>query len=126
MLEEKMLEKKVWAVVGANDDKTKYGNMIFNKLLMNGYVVYPVNPKYETIEGHKCYPDLTSLPEKPDVIDMVVSPKRGRPVIEEASKLGVENLWLQPGTYDDSLMQLISDKGLTAMQACVLVALSYK
>lgn len=123
MLEEMMLEKKVWAVVGANEDPGKYGNMIYRKLLSRGYEVYPVNPNYESIEGHKCYSDLSSLPAKPDVIDMVVSPKRGRPVIEEAAKLGIKYVWLQPETYDEELMQLIESKGITAVQACVLVAL---
>jgi uncharacterized protein len=123
MLEEMMLQKKVWAVVGANEDPDKYGNMIFKKLLSRGYRVYPVNPKYDEVEGNKCYKDLTSLPEVPEVLDMVVSPKRGKPIIEEASKLGIKNIWLQPGTYDEELMQLISTKDLTAVQACVLVAL---
>lgn len=123
MLEEMMLEKKVWAVVGANDNPQKYGNMIYRKLKANGYRVYPVNPLYETIEGDKCYKDLASLPDKPEVIDMVVSPKRGIPVINEAAELGIKNIWLQPGTYNDELMKLIDEKGLTAVQACVLVAL---
>ncbi len=123
MQEEMMLKKKVWAVVGANDNPEKYGNRIYKKLKANGYKVYPVNPNYEIIEGDKCYNDLLSLPEKPEVIDMVVSPKRGIPVIEEAARLGIKNIWLQPGTYNDELMSLIGEKGLTAVQACVLVAL---
>jgi predicted CoA-binding protein len=123
MLEEMMLEKKVWAVVGANDNPEKYGNMIYRKLKANGYKVYPVNPIYETIEGDKCYKNLASLPDKPEVIDMVVSPKRGIPVINEAAELGIKKIWLQPGTYNDERMTLIQEKGLTAVQACVLVAL---
>jgi predicted CoA-binding protein len=123
MLEEMMLEKRVWAVVGANEDPGKYGNMIYRKLLSRGYEVYPVNPNYENIEGYKCYSDLSSLPAKPEVIDMVVSPKRGKPVIEEAAKLGIKNIWLQPGTHDEELLKMIEDKGMTAVQACVLVAL---
>ncbi|MCX7745706.1 MAG: CoA-binding protein [Clostridia bacterium] len=122
MKEEMMLEKKVWAVVGANENPEKYGNMIYKKLRSKGYRVYAVNPLYQTIEGDKCYPDLSSLPEKPEVIDMVVSAKRGIPVIEEAAKLGIKNIWLQPGTYNDELMQLIQEKGLDAVKACVLVA----
>lgn len=118
-----MLERKVWAVVGANQDPDKYGNMIYKKLRSRGYTVYPVNPNYETVEGDKCYKDLNSLPETPEVIDMVVSPKRGMPVIEEAAKLGVRNIWLQPGTYNDELLELVKTKGLNAVQACVLVAL---
>lgn len=125
-LEEKvemMLGKKVWAVVGANENPEKYGNMIYKKLKSRGYKVYPVNPKREFIDGDKCYKDLSSIPEKPEVVEMVVSPKRGKAVIEEAAKLGIRNIWLQPGTYDDELMDLIHKKGLTEVQACVLVAL---
>lgn len=123
MLEEMMLEKKIWAVVGANEDPTKYGNIIYKKLLSRGYKVYPVNPKYETVEGHPCYKDLSALPEKPEVLNMVVPPKRGLPVLEEAVRLGINNLWFQPGTYDEALLVFAASKGLTAVQACVLVAL---
>ena len=122
MLEEDMLEKKVWAVVGANQDREKYGNMIYRKLKTRGYEVYAVNPMYETIEGDKCYKDLSSLPKVPEVIDMVVSPKRGKPVLEEAARLGIRYIWLQPGTYDDELMKKIDELSLEAVQACVLVA----
>lgn len=117
-----MLKKKIWAVVGANQDREKYGNMIYRKLKSSGYTVYPVNPMYETVEGDKCYKDLSSLPEVPEVIDMVVSPKRGKPIIEEAARLGIKNIWLQPGTFDDELLEMIAQKGLTGVQACVLVA----
>lgn len=123
MQEEKMLEKKVWAVVGANEDPEKYGNMIYKKLKSRGYRVYPVNPKHETIDGDRCYSNLSSIPELPEVIDMVVSPKRGKDIIEEAARLGIKDIWLQPGTYDNSLMQLIDENGLNAVKACVLVAL---
>lgn len=123
MKEDLMLAKKVWAVVGASENPEKFGYKIYNKLKSKGYTVYPVNPNYDTINGDKCYKDLSSLPEKPDVIDMVVAPKHGKKVIEEAAELGIRDIWLQPGTYDDELMKLIEEKGLNAVQACVLVAL---
>jgi uncharacterized protein len=123
MKEEAMLEKKVWAVIGANDNPDKYGNMIYKKLKAKGYKVYPVSPNYETIDGDTCYPNLKALPEKPEVLDMVVSPKRGYSVIEEAAELGITDIWLQPGTFNNELMELINNKGLNAVQACVLVAL---
>ena len=122
MLEETMLEKKVWAVVGANQDHEKYGNMIYRKLKARGYEVYPVNPMYDTVEGDKCYKDISSMPKVPEVLNMVVSPKSGRSVIEEAAKLGVKYIWLQPGTYNDELLKLINELGLEQVQACVLVA----
>jgi predicted CoA-binding protein len=120
MLQDMMLQKKIWAVIGANNDSDKYGNIIYKKLKARGYEVYPVNPKYEKVEGDICYRDLRSLPRKPEVINMVVSPKRGKAIIEEAAELGIEFIWLQPGTYDDELLKLINSKGLHAVQACVL------
>lgn len=118
-----MLEKKIWAVIGANNDQDKFGNIIYNRLKSEGYRVYPVNPMYDEVEGDKCYPDLSSLPEKPEVLDMVVSPKRGKTFIEEAARLGIKNIWLQPGTYDQELLALIEEKQLIGLQSCVLVAL---
>ena len=122
-VKQSMLEKKIWAVIGANNDPDKFGNIIYKRLKSEGYTVYPVNPMYDNVEGDKCYPDLTSLPEKPEVLDMVVSPKRGKAFIEEAARLGIKNIWLQPGTYDQELLKLIEEKQLVGLQACVLVAL---
>lgn len=81
-----------------------------------------VNPMYDTVEGDKCYKDLSTLPKVPEVLDMVVSPKRGKPFLEEAARLGIRYIWLQPGTYDDELLKKIEELGLEAVQACVLVA----
>ena len=120
---EKMLACKIWAVVGANQDPQKYGNMIYRRLKDRGYRVYAVNPNYQTVDGDKCYENLASLPETPEVLDMVVSPKYGIAAIEEAAGLGIKNIWLQPGAYNDELLGIIAKRGLNAVQACVLVAL---
>ncbi len=122
MLAETMLEKKVWAVVGANRNPEKYGNMIYRKLKRKGYETYAVNPVYDSIDGDACYPSLSALPVVPDVVNMVVAPARGRDVIAQAARLGVRYIWLQPGTHDDALMEQIASLGLEAVQACVLVA----
>ena len=122
-IKESMLEKKIWAVIGANNDPNKFGNIIYKRLKSEDYTVYPINPIYDNVEGDPCYPDLASLPEKPEVLDMVISPKRGKVFIEEAAESGIKNIWLQPGTFDPELLTLIKEKQLVAVQACVLVAL---
>ena len=122
MLEEEMLEKKVWAVVGANQNEKKYGNMIYRKLKLRGYNVIAVNPLYDLVDGDKCYENLSSLPQKPDVVDMVVTPKRSKLILKEAKRLGIKYIWFQPGTYDDEVLKLAKDLGLEFVQACVLVA----
>jgi len=54
---------------------------------------------------------------------MVVSPKRGRAILEEAARLGINYIWFQPGTYDDELLEYTTTLGLNYVLACVLVAL---
>lgn len=122
MLEETMLQKKVWAVVGANRNPEKYGNRIYKKLKDKGYEVYAVNPGYDTVEGDPCYPSLSALPVVPEVVNFVITPERVIGVLDEASRLGIRYLWLQPGTHDDAVMAKIAELGLEAVQACVLVA----
>ena len=124
ILRDLMLKKKVWAVVGANNKPEKFGYKIYKKLKDFGYIVYPVNPTCNIVDGDRCYPDLSSLPELPEVIDMVVAPKRGKAVIEEAAMLGISYIWLQPGTSNRDILELIeSKKNIIAVQDCVLVAL---
>ncbi len=122
-LEAQMLESKVWAVIGASDNPEKFGNQTYRKLKDKGYTVYPVNPGKENICGDKCYHNISSLPQKPDVLNMVVAPEAGLSVIEEAAKLGVKNIWLQPGSYNQKLLELIRAKGLNYVLNCVLVCL---
>ncbi|PKM50864.1 MAG: CoA-binding protein [Firmicutes bacterium HGW-Firmicutes-7] len=122
MLEEIMLEKKKWVVVGANQNPEKFGNMIYKKLKLRGYEVVPVNPFFDTIEGDPCYKNLSSIPEKPEVIDMVVGPDKAKAVIEEAAILGIEYIWFQPGTYNDEVLELVKNLGIKSVKACVLVA----
>lgn len=123
MLQEDMFEKKVWAVVGANQNTEKFGYKLYSHLKNKGYIVYPVNPNYDNIDGDKCYKDLSSLPVIPQVIDMVVSPKIGKAVIEEASKLGIKYVWFQPGSCNGELLKLTEDLGMDYVQACILISL---
>ncbi len=118
---EEILDKNIWAVVGASENREKYGYKIFKKLKQLGYKVYPINPNYNMLHEEKCYPDLSSLPEVPEVVNMVVSPKHGLKVVEEAAELGIKYIWLQPGTVSEQLLKLAEEKGIETIQACILV-----
>ncbi|NLL52746.1 MAG: CoA-binding protein [Peptococcaceae bacterium] len=122
MDEATMLQQRIWAVVGATQDPEKFGYKLYKKLKSKEYRVYAVNPLYDQIDGDKCYQDLSSLPEIPQVVNMVVSPKRGKAVIEEAARLGIKYVWFQPGTVDDELLKLTKNLGLESVQGCVLVS----
>ncbi len=121
-MQEKFLSHKVWAVVGATENPQKFGNKIYKRLKERHYEVYPVNPGLDFLDGDPCYKNLSSLPKVPDVIDMVVSPERGKAVLEEAAEIGVKNVWFQPGTYTDETLKLAKSLGLNLVQSCVLIA----
>ncbi|SHK05880.1 CoA-binding protein [Paramaledivibacter caminithermalis] len=123
-IKEEMLNKKVWAVVGATPDESKFGYKIFKKLKERGYEVYGINPKYEELDGEKLYKSISDLPVKPDCVDMVVSPKRSKPIVEEIAENGIEYVWFQPGTFDGETIDLAEAKNLKFVYYdCVLVAL---
>lgn len=103
-LKQEMLDKKVWAVVGATPTTRKFGYKIWKILKDNGYEVYAINPRYEEIDGDKCYSSLKELPKIPEVVDFVVPPALSIKVIDEAKELGIKNLWFQPGTADEKVL----------------------
>ena len=123
-LKKEMLEKKVWAVIGATPNVEKFGYKIYKKLKNRGYEVYAVNPNYDEVEGDKCYHDLAALPVKPECVDMVVSPAVSKKFLDEIEKAGIQYVWFQPGTFDEDTIDLAENKGLKIVYYdCVLVAL---
>ncbi len=123
-IKEEMLDKKVWAVVGASPNESKFGYKIYKKLKDRGYEVYGVNPKYDEIDGDKLYKSIADLPMKPDCVDMVVNPKLSKKAVEDIANTGIEYVWFQPGTFDEDVIELAEEKGLKYVYYdCVLVAL---
>lgn len=119
-----MLSRKVWAVVGATENQSKFGYKIFDKLRRFGYEVYPVNPVYSEVSGEKCYPTLSALPVKPECISVVVAPDKSADVVMQAKELGIQNIWFQPGTYTPDIIDQSETAGLnTVYMHCVLVEL---
>ena len=90
------------AVVGASRDKEKFGYKVYTTLKRDGFSVYPVNPKADNIDNDRCYPSLSALPIKPDVVITVVPPKITEEVVKEMLKLGIDKIWMQPGSESPS------------------------
>lgn len=127
ILIDKMLDLPVWVVVGATQNTSKFGYKIWKNLKDRGYEVYGVNPFYSEIEGEVCYPDLKSLPKKPNCINMVVPPDKGKIFVTEAAEMGVDKIWFQPGTFDQDLLDYTESLNIqTVYYNCVLVELNNK
>ncbi len=124
---EEMLDKKTWAVVGATQNPSKYGNKIFKRLQRHGYEVTPINPVYDDVEGVATAASLEDMETPPECVNVVVSPERAKVVVEQTAALGIEYIWFQPGSIDDEVIELAEGKGLKVVyHNCVLVELGRK
>ena len=74
LIREFLMKGNIFAVVGVSRDPEKYGNKVYRGLKAAGYRVYPVNPNADRIGRDACYHSLEKLPERPDVVEMVVPP----------------------------------------------------
>ncbi len=97
-------------------------DLVIEQLKASGYRVYPVNHRAKTIDGDPCYPSLASLPERPGVVDVVVPPKIGLRVAEEAAAAGIARIWFQPGAESSENVAYAQSLGLNVIHdACALV-----
>lgn len=110
-----------FAVIGVTNNPDKYGYKIYKCLKELGKNVFGVSPIYKDIEGEATYHNLSAINEPVDVAVFVVSPKFGVDYLKECQKLKIDKIWLQPGTYDDYLMELIKTAKFDYYQNCVLV-----
>lgn len=122
LIKEFMAQKK-FAVVGATDNPEKYGNQIVKNLKSRGYEVYPVNPRLEEVEGIKCYPALADIPDKVDVVDFVVPPVATESILKECLALGLDRIWLQPGSESEAAIAFCQENNLRVIHSvCVMMS----
>jgi predicted CoA-binding protein len=114
--------EKTVAVIGASKNRTKYGNKAVRAYLRNGYKVYPVNPKEETIEGLKAYRSILDIQGEVDRATLYVPPKVGLRVIEEIAQKGVKELYINPGAESDELFDKARMLNLKPILACSILA----
>ncbi len=122
------LAGKVYAVVGASADRSKYGNKVLRCYLQKGRKAFPVNPRAKQVEGLDAYPDLASLPEEVHGVSIITPPEVTERIVEEAAKAGVKRLWMQPGAESGLAVERAGELGLSVISGgpCLLVALGYR
>lgn len=117
------MAQKTFAVVGATDNPEKFGNQIFKNLKSRGYEVFPVNPKLKELDGVKCYPGLADILVKVDVVDFVVPPEITETIIKDCKRLGLERIWLQPGSESEAAIAFCDENNLNVVHSvCVMLS----
>lgn len=111
------------AIVGASPNAARSSYFVGTYLLQSSdYRVYFVNPNADEILGHKAYPDLASLPEVPDIVDVFRKASDIPSVIDEALAVGATTVWVQLGIWNQDAAIYGESKGLTViMDRCLKV-----
>ena len=93
LVQDFLAQKKI-AVVGVSDKRETGCNVGYQKFQEAGYTVFAVNPHLTTFKGAACYPDLRSLPEKPDAVFILANPKVTDQIVRQCVDLGVKHIWM--------------------------------
>ncbi|KAI8338626.1 CoA-binding protein [Chlamydoabsidia padenii] len=113
-----------FAVVGASTSRSKYGNKVLRWYQNEGLSVIPVHPKELNIEG---LPTITSLDQlqEPQLtsVSIITPPSVTLNVLKDCKRLGIRNIWLQPGAEDKQVLQYAQDFGLEVIAGgpCILM-----
>lgn len=113
--------KKI-AVVGLSTNWYRPSYFAAKYLMDHGYEVFPVNPNYGEILGRTCYPDLGSLPERVDVVDIFQKPERVPELVEGAIEVGAKVVWMQIGVIHEEAARRAREAGLeVVMNRCMKI-----
>lgn len=110
-------------ILGASEDRNKFGNKALRAFQSRGYRVYPVHPKASKIEGVPVYNSITKVPERPHMVTAYLPPQILLSVLPDIASKGCDELWLNPGTESDEVLFQAKKLGLNVIQACSILAI---
>ncbi len=120
--EEEILSfSRVVAVVGLSAKPDRPSYRVASYLKEQGYKIIPVNPAEKEVLGEPCYPDLASIPESVDVVDVFRRSEEVPPIVEEAIRIGAKTVWMQKGVINEEAAARGREAGLrVVMDKCML------
>lgn len=114
---------RVVAVVGASNDRHKYGNKALRAFLAEGYSVIPINPNESQVEGLPTFPSVLEVPGPIDMATVYVPPDVTMSLLDEFAQKQIPEIWINPGAEDDAVMAEARRRGLNAIFACSIVGI---
>lgn len=108
------------AVVGLSQNEDRPAFRVAKGLQALGYRIIPVHPLADEVLGEKAYPNLESLPELPDIVDVFRAPEHVPAIVDSCIKLGINRLWLQEGVIHEEAAQRARAAGIAVvMDRCM-------
>jgi predicted CoA-binding protein len=121
-LRQAIIGARTIAVVGLSDNPARPSYGVARYLQQQGYRIIPVNPNIQQVLGEQAYPDLISVPDAIDLVDIFRRSDKVAPSVDEAITKGVSTIWMQLGVVDEQAAQRARDAGITViMNRCLAV-----
>ena len=116
-----ILKLKNIAVVGMSPKQERPSHYVAMYLKENGYTIYPVNPGHDKIAGMDCYPDLESIPDSIDVVDIFRRSEFIPLIVDSAISIGAKAVWMQDTVIHEEAGKKAEEAGLlVVMNDCML------
>jgi predicted CoA-binding protein len=110
------------AVIGLSENPVKPSHYVSEYMQEHGYRIYPVHPSISTVLGETCYPSLSALPVKPDIVNVFRLPSFIPAIVDEMLMLGLKNLWVQQGIVHREAAKRAEEGGIkVVMDRCIMV-----
>jgi len=110
------------AVVGLSAEAHRPSYFAAKYMLEHGYRIVPVNPKYPSILGQRCFPSLEAIDHPVDMVDVFRRPQDTPAIAEQAVAIGAKVLWLQLGVINEQARTIAAAGGLEVVQdRCVKI-----
>lgn len=90
------------AVVGLSPNESRPSYRVAAAMQARGYRIIPVRPMVESVLGEPAFPDLESLPEMPDIVDVFRAAEYVPAIVESCIALGIPRIWLQEGVVHEA------------------------
>ena len=114
---------KVIAVIGASNNRRKFGNRAVRAFLSEGHTVIPINPHESEIEGLKSYASVLEVPGRIDMASLYVPPEIGEQIIDEIARKDIGEVWLNPGAESEALIARARALSIRPIVACSILAI---
>jgi predicted CoA-binding protein len=112
MIRNLLADTRTIAVVGLSKDPQRPSYFVASYLKYEGYRVIPVNPTADEILGERCYPDLLSIPEPVDLVDIFRPAPATPEIVKQAIEIQAKAVWFQLRIINLEAAKLAEDAGL--------------
>jgi predicted CoA-binding protein len=109
------------AIIGASNDRSKWGNKAVRAFQQRGYAVYPVNPSETEVEGLPAFKSISEVPDGLDMVSVYVRPQILLKMLPDISAKKPAEVWLNPGTESDEVLKEAERLQLNVVQACSII-----